>query len=183
MSSDRLVHLKIKLVNLADEARTIRKEERKALLAHRKAHAVEVDRPVRSDPRDLGLGVKPPPPTRRELVYRLRPEDAGCPAYKSLHDHRIGVVRTAARENHLAYGFLRGVPYEVMEPNPDLLDRNRRPSFDEVFKIASRFGGIKPDTEPYVAWQAWRAAAEAHQESVTKARHARLAQRATGEAA
>ena len=33
-----------------------------------------------------------------------------------LHQHRIGVVRNESRATHLAYGFIRGLTREQMEP-------------------------------------------------------------------
>lgn len=36
-------------------------------------------------------------------------------AQTNLNDHRIGVVRFESRHTLLAYAFLRGVPYEVVE--------------------------------------------------------------------
>lgn len=35
--------------------------------------------------------------------------------FESLASHRRGVVRREARNSHLAYGYLRGVPYRAME--------------------------------------------------------------------
>lgn len=57
--------------------------------------------------------------------------------------HRTTVVRPHARVNHLAYGLLRGVPYEVMESKC-----NEPPSFDRVASIARRFGG-EPERVEY----------------------------------
>lgn len=46
---------------------------------------------------------------RQEKRWRKRPLN------QSLHNHRVHVVRPAARAAHLAYGFLRGRPYAIME--------------------------------------------------------------------
>ncbi len=77
------IYLKIKLKNLADEAKVIRHEEHK----------------VRGDKK------------------------------KALQDHRKGIVRTCARSTLLAYAFLRGVPYDKVEPfartKPDMKDIQR----------------------------------------------------------
>jgi hypothetical protein len=88
--NERLIHLRVKIKNLADEARTIREEAKKV----------------------SGM------------------------AKWNLNHHRKTVVRWAARDNLLAYGLLRRVPYEVIErytENP--------PDFKAVEKIARRFGG------------------------------------------
>lgn len=106
--NERTRHLKIKIVNLADEARTIRAEERKL------------------KPHHDGSGYNRP--------------------YFGLHDHRVGIVRNAARANLLAYGFLRGRPYSALEgPN------TRKPiDWKRVKRIVLRFGG---DPEAFDAWR------------------------------
>ncbi len=67
---DRREQLRVKLKSLAEEARIIRKEERR-------------------------------------IFGQLREE---------LYRHRIGIVRFEARCSHLAYGFIRGLTLEQMEP-------------------------------------------------------------------
>jgi hypothetical protein len=117
----RATHLKIKLKTLAAEARIIRKEERKALKAGRNGLA--------SDRNDY------------ERHYR---------AYESLREHRTGVVRSTARVNNIAYGFLRGQAYCDIE--------NRTKSEVDlvaVLKLVKRFG----TREDLARWPAWQTAA------------------------
>jgi len=51
----------------------------------------------------------------------IRHEEAKARKWKNtalrvgLAGHRRGIVRSAARHTHLAYGFLRGRPYKAME--------------------------------------------------------------------
>ena len=91
MKNERTRHLKIKIINLADEARTIRAEERKVVSDYRAKHGDHNG--------DL-------------------PGSVHIPEVNSLHDHRVHTVRDAARSNLLAYAFLREVPYELVEsPN------------------------------------------------------------------
>jgi len=106
--TERIRHLKIKIVNLADEARTIRAEERKL------------------KPRHDGSG------------YNR--------AYFDLHDHRVGIVRDAARTNLLAYAFLRGRPYSSVE------GPNTRKSVDwkRVKRTVRRFGGDEAAFEEWM---------------------------------
>lgn len=59
------------------------------------------------------------------------------PIREALYHHRIHVVRRAARETHLAYGFLRGRAYLALEsrcssPSPD---------WKEVGKMVKKYGG------------------------------------------
>jgi hypothetical protein len=83
----RATHLKIKIHTLADEARHIRREERKALSAARKCAKTENQ--------------------QYEVGHR---QD-----WADLHDHRVGIVRSTSRSCLLAYGFLRGLAYSDME--------------------------------------------------------------------
>ena len=83
------------------------------------------------------------------------------PAMRSLHEHRVNVVRPATRTNHLAYGLLRGVRYEDMERSC-----RERPNFKEVSKTALRFGGDPEkvdfwlgEAETYLKWSGTQKAA------------------------
>jgi hypothetical protein len=98
--NERIIHLRIKIKNLADEARSIREEARKT---------------------------------------------SGMVKW-GLNDHRTGVVRPHARHNLLAYGLLRGVPYDVIERKCD-----EAPNFATVEKHAKQFGG---DEDVIKAWVA-----------------------------
>lgn len=89
-------YLRVKLKNLADEARTIRHEERKVRGADKQA----------------------------------------------LQEHRKGIVRRAARSTALAYGFLRGTPYERIEPVV-----HTRPDFREVHRMVKKYGPPRNDGE------------------------------------
>lgn len=91
---ERLIHLKVKIKNLADEARTIREEAKK---------------------------------TSGMVKWRL-------------NHHRTTVVRSHTRDNLLAYGLLRGVPYEVIEKHC-----REKPNFKAVAKHAKQFGGADAD--------------------------------------
>ncbi len=53
----------------------------------------------------------------------------------SLHEHRVGVVRTEQRLSLLAYAFLRGRPYAAQEKNAA-----RRPDWNRVAKLVEKFG-------------------------------------------
>ena len=86
---DRREMLRVKLKNLAQEAKLIRREEQ----------------------RSFGQ--------LREELYR----------------HRIDVVRVAARETHLAYGFIRGRAWADMEQNPETF-----PNWEAVRKMVKKYG-------------------------------------------
>jgi hypothetical protein len=86
---DRREMLRVKLKSLAEEARIIRREER----------------------RTNGF---------------LREE---------LHDHRVKNVRQAARNTHLAYGFIRGRTWEQMEATYAV-----EPDWDSIDKMLGKYG-------------------------------------------
>jgi len=91
---DRREMLRVKLKNLAQEARLIRREE------------------------------------TRTRAGQLRDE---------LALHRRTIVRTAARETHLAYGFIRDIPLERMERNCGSKDW-LPPDWAAVAKMVRRYG-------------------------------------------
>lgn len=98
--TERLIHLRIKIKNLADEARSIREEARKT---------------------------------------------SGMVKW-GLNDHRKTVVRPHARHNLLAYGALRGTPYETIEKKC-----REAPNFATVKQHAKKFGGDIDDIDTWVA--------------------------------
>jgi hypothetical protein len=52
-----------------------------------------------------------------------------------LRDHRIGKVREAARETLLAYQFLRGIPYEVVEKS-----NSKSIDLSSVLRMIQKYG-------------------------------------------
>lgn len=72
---------------------------------------------------------------------------------QSLHCHRVGDVRRASRHSHLAYGFLRQVPYLKMEQSC-----RSQPHWETVRKEAARFSEGSPD-QIDERWKAWTEAA------------------------
>jgi hypothetical protein len=104
-----LLYLKVKRLSLADEARTIRrleKRKKKTEKAQRKYH------------KDSGLNT----PFVSEFEGR------------GLHHRRTVVVRKEARAAHLAYMFLKGVPYASVESKC-----NEQPDWGRVVDIAEKF--------------------------------------------
>lgn len=83
---DRRIHLKVKIKSLAEEARIIRKEERKL--------KGQISRTSSEYPEDIK--------EKRDQVINL------------VH-HRKGVVGHEARHTHLAYAIFRGTPYHKLE--------------------------------------------------------------------
>lgn len=95
---DERVYLKVKVKSLAEEAKIIRKEEKR----------------------------------NKELR-------------NGLAAHRKGVVRYEARHSQLAYGFLRGLPYEKLEHKD-----SAKVDWDKVKKMVDKYGAHWDSaTEPY----------------------------------
>lgn len=93
---DRREMLRVKLKNLAQESKLIRREEQRARAGQ----------------------------LRDELAL-----------------HRRGIVRTAARDTHLAYGFIKGRALIQMEHNCEHKDWSR-PNWDAITKMVKRYGPV-----------------------------------------
>ena len=142
----RLTHLKIKLTSIGAECRIIRREERRAKRMRRWC----IENPNKATIAEV------------EGVTR---------AFWSLRGHRNDLSHNQ-RFSHLAYGFLRGVPYAAMEQR---VAANDLLALDLVRDEAERFCGntVKVGTsivrrftpEQETAWKVWRAAAEAHRKA------------------
>lgn len=105
-------HLKVKIKSLAEEARIIRHEERRALKSATWARS-------RQQPAEL---------------------NAAESEYDGLYHHRTVDVRDEARAAQLAYGFLRGRAYRTIEnPGPTKLFRHVP---ERVVGLVSKYGGV-----------------------------------------
>lgn len=72
----------------------------------------------------------------------------------SLNEHRVNVVRKAARTTHLACCFLRGTPYKMVEAT--LKKSTRRPNWDVIEKMIKKYG--KGDSRDLMQrFSAWKA--------------------------
>lgn len=54
---------------------------------------------------------------------------------EQLYLHRIGVVRRAAREAHIAYGLIRGRTFDQIEPA-----RKTEPDWPAIRKLLTKYG-------------------------------------------
>jgi hypothetical protein len=79
---------------------------------------------------------------------------------EGLHNHRVGVVRRAARHSLLAYGFIRGKKYRDIEPTA-----RTSPYRGEVAKMVVKYG-----LQDY-GWKIWN---RAEKEAAKKELLARL---------
>ncbi len=138
-------YLQVKIISLADEQRTIRRKEikfreraRKAALEHAKRLA------------DGKLPNTVPP------MAGLNETRVG------LYEHRVKWVRPEARAALLAYGFLRGVPYQSIENKIDFArfrqcGTTHDKFWNRVISIAAKFGNLG-DIDVKKAVEEWRGA-------------------------
>lgn len=101
------VFLKVKVKTLAEEARIIRREERIKKAQARYARAKGKD--------DAGIGID----MVREQLYM----------------HRKFQVRKEARCTHLAYAYLRGIPYTMLERT-----MKTQPNWENVARMVKKYG-------------------------------------------
>lgn len=111
--------MRVRVKELAQEAKYIRLEETK----------IKNNKLYNSDYNELS-------PERKKIVNRLY-DDRG-----KLRSHRTVEVRNAARAAQLAYGFLRGVPYKVIEPKTHTDKYKMDQIKKEVKRLATKFGGL-----------------------------------------
>ena len=81
-------------------------------------------------------------------IIRLEEHRAKTPdARASLHNHRVGVVRSATRHTLLAYGYLRGRSYRQLEASC-----KRTPDWSVVEKMVQKYGPPAHNT----SFEDWR---------------------------
>lgn len=54
---------------------------------------------------------------------------------QELYLHRIGIVRQAARDTHIAYGLIKGRTLDQIEPK-----RHSEPNWDNIEKMLKKYG-------------------------------------------
>lgn len=117
---DKRALLKIKIKSLAEESRIIRREENQKRMERRCARAYRVATIIERDKRLVTTGI--PEKTPEELVSEASLSDSQERHAErmrvEMHEHRVKYVRRPARSALLAYGFLRGTPYEKIEGKP-----------------------------------------------------------------
>lgn len=134
---DRRVMLRVKIKSLADEARTIRKEQDRLIYKDpRWAHPIEVtgtgSYSVMLHPNDRIRTFSNRSSFKRWLKTERRPKDF---RWYQLREHRIGEVRKEQRASLIAYGFLRGLEFECIESHAV-----HKPNWDRVRTLVSKYG-------------------------------------------
>lgn len=76
-------------------------------------------------------------------TIRKETAKARQPRKNQLHLHRVGVVRRAARNAHVAYAFVRGRAYRSVEPKCET-----SPDWKEVRRLVKQYG-IQWDYQRY----------------------------------
>jgi hypothetical protein len=135
-------YLKVKIKSLADEARTIKAEERKWFQVEKQT--------IRND---SGQKIATIITTHRK---RTPEQVAAChvgqphPLFFGLRDHRIKVVRPEARAANIAYGFLRGRDYQRIENKA-----HEAPNWKRVEELVAKFGAgdRRVVMQQFAAWK------------------------------
>jgi len=127
-TENKTKHLKIKLKSLTAEARIIKKEEGKLKrfidFLNERPHKKHKKDEKKPEPRVFKL-----PENAKELL-----DNAYLDRW-NLRDHRRAVLRREARNTHLAYGAIRGIPYSEMESKAFNF-----PDLKEVERMVLRYG-------------------------------------------
>lgn len=141
---DQRVYLKVKIISLGDEARTIHRMENQG----RPRRATEADARPQLTVRD---GKPFGTPKRRQKDYRYKDWRRG------LASHRRFDVRPECRAANLAYAFLRGKEYRQVEPRTDPSTPVR---WDRVRKLVERYGlqARDQDFKELMTWQEFKEA-------------------------
>lgn len=133
--------LKVKLTSLAAEAKIIRREERRTKRGYRWA---KLERVFLLQENEARGGERVKEVEEKERQYTS--------TFWSLRRHRKGVVAESARAALLAYGFLRGRPYSVLESRRTARGKAWDESISRAMSDASRFGGPLFDAEEWKRW-------------------------------
>jgi hypothetical protein len=115
--------LRVRVKELAQEAKYIRLEETR----------------IKSKQKIM------PCPTDYDWVNKCWKDipDKNSSEWRQLNSHRRVEVRGAARAAQLAYGFLRDVPYKVIEPKTHTSVYWMNQIKKEVKRLATKFGGLE----------------------------------------
>lgn len=134
MSNTKLLHLKIKIKTLAEEAKIIRLEE---LGLKDKAQNWRMRRD----------GQLPLPNNTVTIVDCDDMAKMINHTRQSIHEHRVLDVRSEARASQLAYAFLRGKDYLLTENNIDGKHNDYKHSavWRRVSEIVRRFSNLYSD--------------------------------------
>lgn len=143
-------YLKIKIKSLAEESRMIRSAERKLNLNARGRQRIVRDLKagqVRTSNGDRAENLDEVQIARLEKkLARSRARLANpkvIAVREGLRTHRLE-LRGYARSAHLAYGFLRGTPYEAMEQNA-----RQSPNWTDIKRMVEKFS-----EEGFQFWEA-----------------------------
>lgn len=147
-------YLKIKIKSLAAEATMIHREERKHNPGHRARVRARrlLDGKTRLEANELANM-----DYHRSRAFRLlknKPTDAAMATFWGLRHHRIHDVRGESRSSHVAYGFLRGLPYCKIEANT-----KTAPDWARVEALIKKYGEDDP-RDRMQRFSEWKESAE-----------------------
>lgn len=139
------IYLKIKIKSLAAEATMIRREERRQNPGHRarvRARRILEGKTRSSNPADDGAS--------RSRAARILKRKPNMDAFWGLRHHRQYDVRGESRSAHVAYGFLRGLPYSRIEGTA-----KTSPNWSRVEDLIKKYGtgDIRDRMQRFAEWR------------------------------
>lgn len=144
------IYLKIKIKSLAVEATMIRQEERRHNPGHRarvRARRLLDGKTRLSDAEMSNIDVKR---SRAFRILKRKPTEQAVNAFWGLRHHRTGDVRSESRSAHVAYGFLRGLPYARIEGTA-----KTAPDWSRVEALVRKYGedDIRDRMQRFAEWK------------------------------
>lgn len=148
------VYLKIKIKSLAEEAKMIRREERKQNPGHRarvRARRYLAGKTKACASHETHARKQ----AEAKKVLRQRSEKA-MDAFFGLRHHRTIEVRDESRSSHVAYGFLRGLDYKRVENSA-----KTEPDWTRVEQLVKKYGegDVRDRMQRFSEWKSAATAA------------------------
>jgi len=158
--------LKVKALSLAEECRVIKKEQARALRQQRRYMASQYRARLLEDARKAA----DPKNEDEQHSWMINADDnnnTGWHTYLGLRDHNRRYVKPTARATNIARGFLRGLPYNVIETFPNNIGNRKLtyltsakndhswvgPDWKRVVSMVERYGTTE-QIERLPAWLA-----------------------------
>lgn len=141
------IYLKIKIKSLAAEATMIHREERRQNPGHRarvRARRMLAGKTKIADNELANLDA------RRSCAARILKIKPNMDAFWGLRHHRQYDVRGECRSAHVAYGFLRGLPYKRIEAKT-----KTDPNWSRVEDLIKKYGDgdIRVRLQRFAEWK------------------------------
>ena len=139
--------LKVKALSLAEECRVNKKEQARELRLQRRYMASQYRARLLEQAR-LSAGSEGEDAEHEAMINTDRKHNTAWQTYLGLRDHNRRYVKPTARATNIARGFLKGLPYNVIETYPNNIGNQQSTYLTSGKKIHSWVG---PDWKRVVA--------------------------------